>query len=63
MSTVHVGWWSDLAGRIGTPIFAATLVGCLLQEKIELLHIVLLVAGVVLIAIDHVRLYHKAGQS
>jgi len=52
------GFWADLAGRIGAPIFAATLVGCLLSDRFETTHGVLLAVGLALIAWSHRREYH-----
>ena len=43
--------WRDLASSIGPPVFAATLVACLLQRTYDPLHIVLLASGLVLIGI------------
>ncbi len=43
--------WRDLASRIGPPVFAATLVACLLQRTYDPLHIALLVTGLALIGI------------
>ena len=58
MDKAHVNFWVDLAGRIGTPIFAATLVGCLLGE-FERTHGVLLAVGLVLIYVNHYFVYHR----
>lgn len=43
--------WARLASRLGPPVFAATLVTCLVMGRYEPLHGVLLVAGVLLIAL------------
>ena len=59
----HPRFWLDLTGRIGPPIFAATLVGCLLQERLEASHIALMGIGLVLIVVSHWGLYHVHGRS
>jgi hypothetical protein len=56
----HKGFWFDLLTKIGVPIFAATLVGCLLQGEVHLIHVVLLVTGLALVFVGH-RLEHHAG--
>jgi len=43
----------DLLGKLGPAIFAATLVGCLLAKKYELIHSVLMLAGVVFMVIGY----------
>ena len=55
----HLNFWMDLAGRIGAPIFAVTLVGCLMSQRLEVVHGVLLAAGVGLIFLNHRYLYHR----
>ena len=57
----HRSFWSDLAGRIGPPIFAATLVACLLEREFDPVHLVLLATGLALIATCHWREYHRPG--
>ncbi len=52
------GFWWDFAGRIGTPIFAATLVACLLEGQFNPLHGALLAAGFALIGLDHWHHHH-----
>ena len=58
METQHVSFWADFAGRIGTPIFAATLVASLLGESMRPVHYVLLAVGLVLIYMNHRLVYH-----
>jgi hypothetical protein len=48
--------WIVLAGRLGPPIVAASLVGCLLSGHFDLLHGVLIGSGVLLILIHLVYL-------
>ena len=49
--TTTPGFWSDLAAKLGPPIFAATLVACLLDRTVDPLHGILLVAGIALIGV------------
>ena len=49
----HQRFWADLMGKLGPPIFAATLVGCLLSGRFDLTHVVLLGLGAALIWISH----------
>ncbi len=58
MEMQHVSFWADFAGRIGAPVFAATLVTLLLGEPMRPLHYVLLAAGLVLIYMNHRLVYH-----
>jgi hypothetical protein len=60
MAYRHPGFWSDLAGKVGAPIFAATLVACLLSGSFEMIHGVLIGAGLCLIGVGHRRIYHAA---
>ena len=48
----------DMLAKIGTPVFAGTLVGCLLREEVELLHIILLCTGVALMYLAHRFEFH-----
>jgi hypothetical protein len=57
--TGHISIWRDFAGRIGPPIFAATLVACLLQRVYDPLHIILLVVGAGMIWVGHRSEYHR----
>ena len=61
MPRKHRGFWLDLLTKIGAPVFAATLVGCLLKEEVRLIHIVLLGSGLALIFLGH-RLEHHADE-
>ncbi len=58
MAHKHRLFWVDMLTKTGTPIFAATLVGCLLQEELRLIHIVLMGIGIAFICIGHRLEYH-----
>ncbi len=58
MAHDHPRFWFDLAGRIGPPIFAATLVGCLLSERMTVTHYILMAVGLALIVVGHWGTYH-----
>lgn len=53
------GFWWEFAGRVGAPIFSATLVACLLSERLDPLHGVLMGVGLGLMAFCHWRTYHR----
>lgn len=53
------GFWLHFLGKIGAPVFSATLVGCLLTEHLGWLHSVLLWVGLVLIFVEH-RMLERA---
>ena len=55
----HIGFWTDLGGKIGPPIFSGTLVACLLSSRFELMHGSLLGLGLGLIVLSHRRQYHR----
>ena len=55
----HVGFWPELAGKIGPPIFSATLVVCLIQRQYEPTHWVLLAIGLGLMVFSHWREQHR----
>ncbi len=57
----HPSFWWDFAGKIGPPIFSATLVACLLARRFEPLHGVLLGVAVLLIWVSHWRAHHGGG--
>jgi len=54
----HTGFWWDLVGRVGAPIFAATLVACLLSGRFEPLHGALMAVGLGMMGVCHWRTYH-----
>ncbi|MHC5113119.1 MAG: hypothetical protein ACYTGP_01665 [Planctomycetota bacterium] len=59
----HRAFWLDLLTKIGVPVFAATLVGCLLTGEFELVHAVLLATGLALIFLGHRVEYHGDADS
>ena len=63
MQSEHVNFLFDLCGRVGAPIFSATLVACLLSRRFELAHGVLLGVGFALIILEHWRVHHHRGRS
>lgn len=52
------GFWWELTGKLGAPVFAATLVACLLERQFNLLHIGLLSIGFAMLTISHWREHH-----
>lgn len=58
---MHKRFWLDFVGRVGAPVFAATLVACLLSERFEATHAVLMIVGIGLMALDHLVSFHGRG--
>ncbi len=58
MHRQHTALWIDFAGKIGPPVFAATLVACLLGGA-DLRHIVLIAAGLLMMLLDHWYSVHR----
>ena len=58
MSKKHRGFWLDLLTKIGVPLFAASLVGCLLKNELHLIHVILMTIGIALVYIGHRLEYH-----
>ena len=56
------GFWWEFVGKVGAPIFAATLVACLLSGEVHLLHGVLMAAGLGMMGICHRRSHHRIRQ-
>jgi hypothetical protein len=46
-------FWRDIIGKVGAPIFAATLVACLLSEKFLLSHGILMALGLGMMIFCH----------
>ena len=56
---VHINFWWKCMGKVGAPIFVATLVGCLLSGKYDLLHSILMLTGLVMMGLSHRWEYHQ----
>jgi hypothetical protein len=54
----HPRFWVEFASKVGPPVFAGTLVACLMMGRFEPLHGVLLGVGLALIGLGHWRTYH-----
>ena len=57
----HINFWWDFAGKVGAPIFAATLVACLLSSKLSFHHGLLVMTGLVMMGLAHWREHHFKG--
>ena len=57
----HIPFLIELAGKLGPPVLSATLVICLVTRKLELLHIVLILVGLLLIIVEHRYTNHRRG--
>jgi len=55
----HTGFWWEFVGKVGAPIFAATLVACLLSARFEPLHGVLMGVGLAMMGVCHWRSHHR----
>lgn len=53
MSPKMGAFWVGTLAKIGPPIFAATLVGCLLKGQVQPIHGVLMAVGFALIYLGH----------
>ncbi|MFQ5633643.1 MAG: hypothetical protein ACE5I1_33175 [bacterium] len=56
---IHKNFWVELAGKIGPPIVAATLVACFLESRVDFTHFILLGVGLILIWISHWKEHHS----
>ena len=54
----HRPFWADLAGKLGPPILAGTIVGCTLAESVTPSHWVLLAIGLVFTVVGHRFEFH-----
>ena len=50
----------EFVGKVGVPVFAGTLVGCLLSHRLEPMHIVLMAAGLGMMFLDHWVEHHRS---
>lgn len=55
----HPSFWWELMGKVGAPIFAGTLVGCVLKSEFAVEHVVLMGMGFVFLAMGHWRAHHR----
>ena len=58
MPRKHRNFWIDFLAKVGVPIFAASLVGCLLADRFEVIHGILMGVGLALIYLSHRLEYH-----
>ncbi len=59
MANKHIAFWTDFLGKIGPSTFAATLVACLLSDKFELVHGILVVVGILMTGVSHWDSFHR----
>ena len=57
----HTGFWWEFVGKVGAPLFAATLVACLLSGSFEWIHGALMGAGLAMMGVCHWRSHHRSG--
>ena len=57
----HINFWWEFVCKVGAPIFAATLVACLLSGELYLLHGILMLTGIGMMGLSHWRGYHFKG--
>ena len=55
----HRNFWWEFAGKVSAPIFAATLVACLLKGEYHLLHAILMLTGLAMMVLNHWQQYHQ----
>ena len=60
MAHKHRNFWLDFMAKIGAPIFAGTLVGCIVKGEVRAPHLVLLVVGMLFIYLGHRFEHHEA---
>jgi hypothetical protein len=53
----HINFWREFIGKVGAPIFAATLVASLLSNDLTLRHAVLII-GLGMMSLSHFREFH-----
>ena len=54
----HRAFLLDMLAKIGAPMFAATLVSCLIKDEIRLIHIILISIGLAFLYLGHRLEYH-----
>jgi hypothetical protein len=53
------GFWWEFVGKVGAPIFAATLVACLLSTELTPQHGILMTTGLLMMGLCHWRTHHQ----
>jgi len=53
------GFWWEFIGKVGAPIFAATLVACLLSGEFGALQGTLMASGLTMMGLCHWRTHHR----
>jgi hypothetical protein len=53
------GFWWEFVGKVGAPIFAATLVACLLADEFAPLHGLLMAVSLGMMGVCHWRSHHR----
>jgi hypothetical protein len=53
------GFLWEFVGKVGSPIFAATLVACLLSGEFSVQHGTLMATGLVMMGLCHWRTHHQ----
>ncbi len=59
LSMDHVSFWWEFVGKVGAPIFAATLVACLLSGELAVAHVILMATGLGMMGLGHWSDHHK----
>ena len=59
----HINFWWEFAGKVGAPIFAATIVACLTSGDFFLLHAALMLTGLFMMWLSHWREFHFKNES
>ena len=60
MAHKHRNFWLDFMAKIGAPIFAGTLVGCIVKGEVRAPHLVLLVVLEPMSHVDEQHPHHEA---
>jgi len=58
----HINFWREFVGKVGAPIFAATIVAGLLAGEFTVLHGILVVTGLGMMVLSHAREYHQKNE-
>ena len=59
----HPNFLLEILGRLGPPIFAATLVGCLIADRLVPSHLLLMGTGIAFIALHYWFAIHNKYKS